>query len=97
MIGIIHTNLGTMNKNGITIITEKGKVELYFSYETLIAVDRVVSVNNWSNTTGKFLNELELDKNKRVEHKEVLKHAEKKLKELFLSPNEIILEDLKKC
>ena len=87
-INISLDNLGTINKNCLTITTDKGSVDLYFSYKTIIAVNNKVSVNDWSNTTGKFLNELEQDKNKRVEHKEVLKEVENALKKLFYNEKE---------
>jgi len=73
-------NMGTVNKNNVTI--EKGgkQVTLYFSYQTLVAVDGLVSVNDWSVTTGKLLNELQADKKARVPHAEVLAEAQKRIK-----------------
>lgn len=79
-------NLGKINKNCVTISTDKGDVDLFFSYETIVGVDNVVSVNKWGNTTGKFLNELKPDKNKRVLHEEVLKTAENRLKKILYTP-----------
>lgn len=75
-------NLGAANKNRVTISTEKGTVNLYFSYETLVAVDEIVSKNEWNNTTGKLLNEL-APKESRVPHKEVLKKAQEKIKRVL--------------
>jgi hypothetical protein len=72
-------NLGTVNKNVVTLNTEKGSVLLYFSYSTIVAVDNIVSKNNWSKTTGKLLNELEPNKNLRVPHEAVLKEVEKRI------------------
>ena len=91
---ITHTNEGTINKNSVSIRTEHGTLNLYFSYETLIGVNGKVSVNNWSNTTGKFLNELEPDKKKRIEHDEILLIAEKELRNLFLTTPEQIQQNL---
>jgi len=93
-INISLDNLGTLNKNCVTIGTGKGRINLYFSYETLVAVDNVVSVNDWSRTTGKLLNELEPDKNKRVLHEQVLKEAQKRLKAILYSTKELVLENL---
>lgn len=76
-------NMGTINKNCVTINKGSKQVNLYFSYETIIAVNQYVSVNDWSMTTGKFLNELQADKNKRIPHKEVLQKVEELLKEVL--------------
>ena len=79
-------NLGTVNKNVVNIASDKGGVSLYFSYETLVGVagmgDRKISENEWSVTTGKFLNELQPNKNMRVPHSEVLKEASERLKKV---------------
>lgn len=72
------TNLGTVNKNEVFIRKGSRQITLYFSYETLIAVNGLVSQNEWSKTTGKFLNELEPNHKARVSHEEVLKEAEGK-------------------
>ncbi len=93
-IKVKHKNLGTINQNCVTIETEKGEVGLYFSYETIVGVNNVVSVNNWSKTTGKLLNYLEPDKSKRVEHEEVLKEVEKQLKGILFPKKELIAEQL---
>jgi len=84
-------NLGTINKNVVIIRTELGSVRLYFSYETIVAVDGVVSQNNWSKTTGKLLNELQPDKSRRVEHDIVLNEVEKRLKNILFSNKEQIV------
>ena len=75
-------NLGTVNKNMVTISRGDSfkQVRLYFSYETLVAVDDFVSVNDWSRTTGKLLNELCRNKKARVEHSKVLKEAQERIK-----------------
>ena len=93
-IKIEHRNLGTINKNAVFVSTNKGSVSLYFSYKTLIAVNNVVSKNIWSRTTGKFLNELEPDKSRRVEHKEVLREAQKQLKRVLYGKKELIALNL---
>lgn len=87
-------NLGTINKNCVTISTDKGSVDLYFSYETLVGVDNIVSINNWGQTTRKLLNELQPDKSKRVLHEEVLKTAEDRLKKILYTQQELIAEKL---
>lgn len=53
-------NQGTINKNVVSL----GSLRLYFSYETIIAFSTpatglVCSENDWSTTTGKFLNEIQ--------------------------------------
>ena len=93
-IKISFENLGTINKNVVSISTNKGSIDLYFSYETLVAVNNVVSQNDWSKTTGKLLNELESDKSKRVEHKEVLEEAQRQLKKVLYTEHELIALNL---
>jgi hypothetical protein len=75
-------NHGTVNKNTIRINSNNGGVDLHFSYDTLVGVDRVISENEWSVTTGKFLNELQPDKSRRVPHEQVLKEAQERLKQV---------------
>jgi len=70
-------NFGTPNKNKVCV----GDVAFFFSYSTIIAFHSpatglVCSENVWSNTTGKFLNEIEPNKSKRVSSDEF----EKKLR-----------------
>jgi len=93
-INISLNNLGTINKNCVEISTNKGSVNLYFSYKTLVGVNGVCSVNDWGNTTGKLLNEIQSDKSLRVEHKEVLKIAQQKLKKILYNDVELIAEVL---
>ena len=93
-INISFENLGTINKNVVSISTDKGSINLYFSYKTLIAVNGLVSINNWSRTTGKLLNELQPDKSQRVEHEEVLKEAQKQLKKVLYTEHELIALNL---
>lgn len=69
-------NLGTVNKNAVVITTDKGTVELYFSYQTIVGFQphdeaRIYVIQNqWSTTTGKLLNELEPDKKRRLSPEE---------------------------
>lgn len=72
-------NLGTVNRNEVTVSTERGSVRLWFSYSTLVGVDGRASKNIWSVTTGKMLNDIEPDKKKRLQHEEIEKLARKKL------------------
>lgn len=57
-------NLGTVNKNKVVI----GDLTLYFSYETIVAYEYNgnlhVRQNDWSTTTGKFLNTLATKSNR---------------------------------
>tara|TARA_R100000935_G_C2733136_1_gene122768 strand:+ start:75 stop:584 length:510 start_codon:yes stop_codon:yes gene_type:complete len=46
--------------------TVEGK-ELFFSYQTLIAIDDLISVNHWSNTTAKHLYWINPNKEIRVD------------------------------
>lgn len=98
---ITHNNDGTINKNSVMFDTLNGNLYLFFSYNTLIGVEyygdetiKKISVNDWSRTTGKYLNELEPNKENRVEHSEVLKFAEICLKKLFLTPQEQVISGL---
>jgi len=93
-INISLNNLGTVNKNCVTIATDKGSVDLYFSYKTLVGVNSICSVNDWGNTTGKLLNEIQPDKSLRIEHGEVLKEGQKQLKKVLYSDKELIAQNL---
>ena len=73
-------NLGTVNKNKVRICKGLKSVDLFFSYKTLVAVDNIVSVNKWSKTTGKLLNELQPHKEARVSHEYVLRKAQERIK-----------------
>jgi len=75
-------NLGTINKNKVTIERGNKSVDIYFSYETPVAVDEVVSENIWSRTTGKFLNELQPNKKQRVPYEIVKMELQRRLKEV---------------
>ena len=78
-----HHNMGTINQNRVSISTDKGYIELYFSYETIVAVNNTVSQNEWSVTTGKLLNRLQRDKSQRVPHSEVLAEVERSLQAIM--------------
>jgi len=93
MINIKLNNLGTVNKNRVEIETEKGRVDIYFSYETIVGFNGCVnepyetynacSVNDWSTTTGKLLNEIEPDKKARISHDEVVESLDTLLSKIF--------------
>jgi len=76
---VLFENLGTVNKNCVTI----GSVTLFFSYETCICFrsnnDEGVRVNSWGPTTAKLLNELEPDKKARLPGDEFQKRLDKAL------------------
>lgn len=64
-------NLGTVNKNLVTIRREdQSPIYLYFSYETVVGIEvggiTHCRQNDWGPTTGKLLNEIEPDKTKRL-------------------------------
>lgn len=93
---IKHFNHGTVNKNEVSMhkefteTKEKNDVSLYlyFSYRTcigfrLIGTGKLIEgfhQNDWSTTTGKFLNELEQDKSKRMPAKDFEVALEKAIK-----------------
>ena len=64
-------NLGTVNKNVVCLRKGDNKLYIYFSYETPIAyeyqMETICRKNDWSVTTGKFMNTLEADKSKRID------------------------------
>ena len=68
-------NLGIVNKNKVTLKTKKGTITIWFSYETAISFEyldegknaTVTIKNYWNTTTGKLLNEVEPNKNLRVD------------------------------
>lgn len=74
IIDIELENLGTANRNRVTIWTDKGKFYLFFSYQTVVGVEyywdnshyKYCIQNQWSTTTGKLLNEIEPDKKARL-------------------------------
>lgn len=74
-------NMGTVNKNYVRIKTDATTFYLYFSYKTLVGIEytghRATLQNYWSTTTSKILNELEMDKKKRLAQPEFDKEVEK--------------------
>lgn len=85
-------NMGTVNKNCVRIVGDNKYVVLYFSYETIVGLERgenwnenfkkFISLNEWSTTTGKLLNELEPDKSKRYPHARIMEEVGKALASL---------------
>lgn len=67
-------NLGTVNKNVVTLQTNRGVIDLWFSYETIVGFtkgyDRYCIQNQWGTTTGKLLNEIMPDKKRRLSEAE---------------------------
>jgi len=88
---ITLTNLGTKNKNILFLANNNKRITLYFSYQTLIAFDyqdekiyeKQCSLNKWSNTTGRFINEIQPDKNKLEPNERVVKRAGYLMGEIF--------------
>ena len=78
-------NLGTVNKNMVYL----GSLMVYFSYETPVSFyncktgKKATRVNDWSTTTGKLLNELEPNKENRVDGETFEKELTKELKQRF--------------
>jgi len=66
-------------------------IKLYFSYSTLIAFEyqddknyeKKCSLNDWSNTTGRFINEIQHDENKREPNRLIIERAEYLLGKIF--------------
>ena len=82
------TNLGTVNKNEV-ILKSKDKgdekdITLTFSYQTIVQVASPKGIftcqNDWSTTTGKLLNDLEPDHNKRIPHDKLMEKVDEALK-----------------
>jgi len=70
-----------------------GDLELYFSYETLVAFQSpetglVVSENVWSTTTGRHLNEIHPNKDIRIPYEEFHKKQIEVLKSREFSLNQ---------
>jgi hypothetical protein len=87
---ITHANEGTINKNSVTIQTNKGRLELYFSYETIISFniqtfgessfyDRATTSEYFSRTTSKFQNEICPSKDERTNPEEFKRRLERAL------------------
>jgi hypothetical protein len=74
-------NLGTVNKNRLHLKSKNGLMTIWFSYSTPVAFQATLNggitvnggssefwtrQNDWGTTTGKFLNNLQPDKKKRI-------------------------------
>ena len=87
-------NLGTVNKNEVTIITDKGEFKLFFSYKTIVGIrwnwnqgeahGYSVIKNYWGPTTGKLLNELEPNKKRRLDSDDFDKKVDEMIKYINL-------------
>lgn len=74
-----------VDRNGLT-----AWLKLFFSYEIIVAVEketathqhRFVSQNQWSQTTGKFLNELQPEKDNRYPYGRILEEVQRGLAEI---------------
>lgn len=79
-------NEGTKNKNKVIIEnTENGKfLKLCFSYETLISVNNKVVNKVYSNTTSKYQNELNPNKETRISEEELNALFEMAIRHLFV-------------
>jgi hypothetical protein len=79
---IKYTNLGTINRNRMSI----GKLDLYFSYDTIVAFAEqgiiTATAKKYSNTTSKFIDELQPNSDFRKEHKEFLELLQEALNRL---------------
>jgi len=77
-------NLGTVNKNRITMNINGKAINLWFSYETIVAFEKdgesiKCIQNQWGPTTGKLLNEICPNKNDRLPEAEFAKKLNKLL------------------
>jgi len=85
------TNMGTINKNKVTINTNKGYITLYFSYETLVGFNTFnfngCLINYWSKRTGKLLNEIQPNKKERLKQEDFNKELQKAFSSVGLSQN----------
>lgn len=89
-----HINDGTVNKNRVILTDNNGQsLTLYFSYETIIAFrfngQTFCSTNDWSKTTGKYLDEIEPDKANRIPHSELLNKLNNALTDHRPTPNSL--------
>lgn len=77
-------NMGTVNQNVVRIVGKHETIDLYFSYETIVAYKNgyttVARENDWGNTTGKLLNKIEPDKKARITGEEFEKKLERAIK-----------------
>ncbi len=88
---VMLRNLGTVNKNEVTLENGSANLRLWFSYKTIVSFsanaegfyDNATIQNYWSNTTGKLLDECEPDKAKRITQEEFNSRLSKAFKEVF--------------
>ncbi len=89
-------NLGTVNKNKVTIQTEKGYIDLFFSYKTLVGFSVAKEghlpttkcmKNYWSVTTGKLLNDIEPNHKNRLDSEQFNEELNKAFREIGLNEN----------
>lgn len=77
-------NLGTINKNVVTICKKNTYLSLYFSYKTIIAFDKnglcFMTDKKFSMTTSKFQNELKRKGFKEISEQEFQKKLSEVLK-----------------
>lgn len=64
----------------IELKTDADELDVYFSYETVIAFrlngKLFICKNNWKQTTGKHLNAIYLDKSVRIPHEQLMSKFE---------------------
>lgn len=90
---ISYENMGTVNKNKVVFKSPTKKLELVFSYETIVHFyyyDKNNNIlktgtieNNWGRTTGKLLGQLEPDKKKRLTQNDFQKKLNEVLNNSF--------------
>jgi len=89
-IRVTHENLGTVNKNQVSITRGSRTLTLTFSYQTIVgfelrsprAYEKATIKNYWSVTTGKLLNELCPDHKQRLEREQFDKRLNEAIEEL---------------
>jgi len=94
-ININLENLGTPNKNKVVLsVNSRGTLILFFSYKTIVGFNchlsngtytEKISNKFYSNTTSRFINELEQDKSKRITEEELKNSLNECLNILFKS------------
>ena len=105
MINATHENKGTINKNMVSIKTDKGHIELYFSYETIVSFrlstygqnaiyDNATTSEYFSRTTSKFINELEPNKERRINPTEFNTRLERALNLLSINQETLTAQNL---
>ena len=85
-----YGDYSSQNYGANTIAVAIGGATFYFSYDTVVAfyspnTGRVASENVWSVTTGKHLNWIEPDHDRRIPNEEFLEKLEELLGEMEVS------------